>query len=155
MCKGYRVFHKAFLYYKTINYTEDIPQNSFQTDLEQAVKFINKVHKLVCMKKNRNFTYYLMMNKFFKKHRVVIGLSALSLTSLVLVRKPAIIAFSNYLALNPPERRKEEITKTKYWKVIEVAADEDYRDTLLINTRVANYLHQKHNLNFGVLIYSF
>jgi hypothetical protein len=35
-----------------------------------------------------------------RKHRVVIGLSSLSLTSLVMVRKAAIIGFSNYLAFN-------------------------------------------------------
>ena len=80
------------------------------------------------------------MNKFMKKHRVVIALSSLSLTSLVLVRKAAIIAFSNYLALNPMERSRKEITKTKYSKVIQVVENEHYRDTLILNTKVANYL---------------
>ena len=43
-----------------------------------------------------------------RKHRVVIGLSSLSLTSLVMVRKAAIIAFSNYLAFNISERAKNK-----------------------------------------------
>ena len=92
------------------------------------------------------------MNKFMKKHRVVIGLSSLSLTSLVLVRKSAIIAFSNYLSLNPYERSKEEITKTKYLKVIQVVDKEDYRDTLIINTKVANYLWENYALSYSVFI---
>jgi len=54
------------------------------------------------------------------KNRVSIGLSSLSLTSLVMVRKAAIIAFSNFLAFNQEERSKEQITKTKYSKVISV-----------------------------------
>jgi len=35
-----------------------------------------------------------------KTHRVVIALSTLSLTNLIMIRKPSIVAFSNYLALN-------------------------------------------------------
>lgn len=93
-------FHKTFLYYKAIQYTEQIPQNSIKLDLHEAVKFINEVHKLAYKRKCWNFTYYKLMNTFMKKHRVVIGLSSLSLSSLVLVRKAAIIAFSNYLAFN-------------------------------------------------------
>lgn len=54
------------------------------------------------------------------RNRVSIGLSSLSLTSLVMVRKAAIIAFSNFLAFNQEERSKEQITKTKYLKVIKV-----------------------------------
>jgi hypothetical protein len=65
------------------------------------------MHKLVLEKNNKDFTYYERMNNFMKKHRVVIGLSSLSLTSLVMVRKAAIIAFSNYLAFNQQERTKE------------------------------------------------
>jgi hypothetical protein len=87
-----------------------------------------------------------------KRNRVVIGLSSLSLTSLALIRKSSIVAFSNYLAFNPEERRKEEITKTKYSKVIEVVENEYYRDSLLINTKVSNYLFEKHQYSFAVLI---
>jgi hypothetical protein len=35
-----------------------------------------------------------------KKHRVIMGLSSLSLSLLAMVRKAAIVAFSNYLAFN-------------------------------------------------------
>jgi hypothetical protein len=35
-----------------------------------------------------------------KAHRVVMGLSSLSLSSLAMVRKAAIISFSNFLAFN-------------------------------------------------------
>lgn len=110
------------------------------------------MHKLVLEKNNKDFTYYERMNNFMKKHRVVIGLSSLSLTSLVMVRKAAIIAFSNYLAFNQQERSKEEITKTKYSKVINVVEYEDYRDSLIINTKVSNYLWEYHQQNFAVLV---
>ena len=87
-------------------------------DFEEAVNFINEIYKKVYQHQNRDFSYYTLMNDFMKHHRVVIGLSSLSLTSLVMVRKAAIIAFSNYLAFNRSERSKEQITKTKYSKVI-------------------------------------
>ena len=116
------------------------------------MNFINDMHKLVLEKNNKDFTYYERMNSFMKKHRVVIGLSSLSLTSLVMVRKAAIIAFSNYLAFNQQERSKEEITKTKYSKVINVVEYEDYRDSLIINTKVSNYLWEYHQQNFAVLV---
>ena len=41
-----------------------------------------------------------MMNEFMKTHRVVLALSTLSLTNLVMIRKPSIVAFSNFLAVN-------------------------------------------------------
>lgn len=152
MCKKYMQFHKTFLYYKDIQYCEQIPQNSIMRDFEGAVHFINSIHKLVHSHQNRDFTYYSLMNGFMKKHRIVIGLSSLSLTSLILVRKEAIIAFSNYLAFNRSERSRDEITKTKYSKVIQVVEDEDYRDTLIINTKVSNYMWENYLLNFAVLI---
>lgn len=112
------------------------------------------MHKLVIERQSRVFTYYELMNQFMKRHRVVIGLSSLSLTSLVLVRKEAIIAFSNYLAFNASERSKEEITKTKYSKVINVVEYEDYHDSLIINTKISNYLLDRHGINFAVLVTS-
>ena len=90
-----------------------------------------------------------MVNRFMTKNRVVMGLSSLSLTSLVLVRKAAIIAFSNYLALNVEERSHEQITKTKYLKVIGVVEQETYRDTLIINTKVSNFLQENHLLKLN------
>jgi len=90
-----------------MRYSEEIPQNSIMKDFEEAVNFINEIHRLVIEKHNRAFAYFQLVNNFMKKHRVVIGLSSLSLTSLVMVRKAAIIAFSNYLAFNEQERVKE------------------------------------------------
>lgn len=152
MAKKYVKFYRTFLYYKEMQYTEQIPQNSIMKDFEEAVNWINEIHKLVLEKHSRNFTYYDLMNNFMKRNRVVIGLSSLSLTSLVLVRKAAIIAFSNYLAFNQRERSKEEITKTKYTKVITVVEYEDYRDSLIINTKVSNYLWESYGQNFAVLV---
>ncbi|CAM6001679.1 unnamed protein product [Sphagnum balticum] len=140
------------LYYKDIQYTELIPQNSIKDDLEKAVNFINEVHRRVYDLKNMDVGYFQIINRFMKRHRVVIGLSSLSLTSLAITRKAAIIAFSNYLALNPLERKKEEITKTKYMQVIKVVEDEDYRDSLLINTKVSNFLQERYNYQFGVFV---
>ena len=51
-------------------------------------------------------------------HRVAIALESLSFADLAVTRKAAILAFSNYLSLNPPARLKEEITKTRYLKMI-------------------------------------
>jgi len=45
-------------------------------------------------------------------------LEALTFTDMAVVRKASIVAFSNYLAFNPASRKKEEITKTKYLKMI-------------------------------------
>lgn len=59
-----------------------------------------------------------MINSFMKHHRVTIALESLSFADLAVTRKAAIVAFSNYLAFNPPSRLKEEITKTKYLKMI-------------------------------------
>lgn len=42
-----------------------------------------------------------------KKHRLSLALSTLSLTNLIMIRKPSIVAFSNYLALNKQARRKD------------------------------------------------
>jgi hypothetical protein len=44
--------------------------------------------------------YFKLINLFMKNHRIVIALSTLSLTNLVMIRKPSIVAFSNFLALN-------------------------------------------------------
>lgn len=55
-----------------------------------------------------------------KTHRVVIALESLSFADLAVTRRASIIAFSNYLAFNPPSRLKEEITKTKYLKMIQL-----------------------------------
>lgn len=120
MCSKYLAFKRTFLTYKNIHYTENFPQNSLTVDFANAINFINSIHKLVYERKSRDFTYFQLVNDFMTKNRVVIGLSSLSLTSLVLVRKAAIIAFSNYLALNVNERSHEQITKTKYSKVITV-----------------------------------
>lgn len=58
MCKKYIAFHKTFLYYKAMQYTEQIPQNSIMKDFEEAVNFINEIHRLVMERNNRSFTYY-------------------------------------------------------------------------------------------------
>lgn len=55
-----------------------------------------------------------------KYHRAAIALESLSFADLAVTRKAAIVAFSNYLAFNPPCRLKEEITKTKYLKMIQL-----------------------------------
>jgi hypothetical protein len=62
------------------------------------------------------------------------------------------VAFSNYLAFNPQERKKEEITKTRYGQVIKVIQDEDYRDCLIINTKVSNFLDEEYQYDFSVYI---
>jgi hypothetical protein len=128
------------IYYKEIKYTDQIPPNSFKTDLEDAVNFINDIHKRVFKRSNFEIEYFKRVNAFMKTHRVVIALSTLSLTNLIMIRKPSIVAFSNYLALNASERKKDEITKTRYSQVIKIVQDEDYRDCLIINTKVSNYL---------------
>jgi hypothetical protein len=55
-----------------------------------------------------------------KQHRVVLALESLSFGELAVTRKASIIAFSNFLAFNPASRMKEEITKTKYLKMIQL-----------------------------------
>ncbi len=72
---------------------------------------------------NFELGYFKWVNTFMKTHRVVIALSTLSLTNLIMIRKPSIVAFSNYLAFNPTERKKEEITKTKYSQVLKIVQD--------------------------------
>ena len=37
ICQKYTFFHKTFLYYKGIHYTENVPQNSATLDLQKAV----------------------------------------------------------------------------------------------------------------------
>lgn len=69
-----------------------------------------------------------------------------------MIRKPSIVAFSNYLAFNPTERKKDEITKTRYSQVIKILQDENYKDCLIINTKVSNYLEDEYKFDFSVFI---
>lgn len=50
--------------------------------------------------------YFQLVNRFIKQHRVVLALESLSFGELAVTRKASIIAFSNYLALNPASRMK-------------------------------------------------
>ena len=68
--------------------------------------------------KKVNIGYFHLINQFMHEHRVVLALEALTFTDMAVVRKASIVAFSNYLAFNPASRKKEEITKTKYLKMI-------------------------------------
>ena len=88
------------MYYKEIKYTDQIPPNSFKNDLEKSVLFINDIYKMVFQTLNFEITYFKLMNEFMKTHRIVLALSTLSLTNLVMIRKPSIVAFSNFLAVN-------------------------------------------------------
>jgi hypothetical protein len=71
---------------------------------------------------------------------------------MAVTKKASIVAFSNYLAFNPSARQKEEITKTKYLKMIQMVEDEDYRDSLVINSKVSTYLQEEYNYEFSVFI---
>ena len=64
----------------------------------------------------------------------------MSFADLAVTRQAAIIAFSNYLAFNPQSRMKEEITKTKYLKMIELMEGEVCHDALVVNSKISNFL---------------
>jgi rubrerythrin len=59
---------------------------------------------------------------------------------MAVTKKASIVAFSNYLAFTSSARQKEEITKTKYLKMIQMIEDEHYRDSLVINSKISNFL---------------
>jgi hypothetical protein len=141
-CRRFVDFRSTFLYYKEIKYTILIPQNSIKSDLEKAVDFINEVYKRVFQIKKVGIGYFQLMNRFMQQHRVALALEALTFTDMAVVRKASIVAFSNYLAFNPASRKKEEITKTKYLKMIHLVEDEDYRDSLVINSKISNFLQE-------------
>jgi hypothetical protein len=151
-CERYIAFRSTFLYYKEIKYTVLIPQNSIKEDIELAVDFINEVYKRTYALKSTDFGYFHLLNRFMRHHRIVLALEALTFTDMAVTKKASIVAFSNYLALNPSARRKEEITKTKYLKMIHMVEDEDYRDSLLANSKLSTYLHYDHNYDFAVFI---
>ena len=46
------------MYYKAINYTVLIPQNSIKDDLQKAVNFINEVYKKVYEVKSVEIGYF-------------------------------------------------------------------------------------------------
>lgn len=87
-----------------------------------------------------------------RHHRIVLALEALTFTDMAVTKKASIVAFSNYLAFNPAARQKEEITKTKYLKMIQMVEDEDYRDSLLINSKLSTYLQEEYNYEFAVFV---
>lgn len=75
-----------------------------------------------------------------RHHRIVLALEALTFTDMAVTKKASIVAFSNYLAFNASARQKDEITKTKYLKMIHMVEDEHYRDSLFINSKISNFL---------------
>lgn len=113
---------------------------------------INEIHRLAIMKKSTRFNYFWLLNNFIIRNRITMALCSLSLTSLVMVRKAATIALSNFLAFNHSERSRDHITKTQYSKVMKVVEKEKYHSNLIINNRVSNYLKTKWNKDFSVLI---
>lgn len=71
---------------------------------------------------------------------------------MAVTKKASIIAFSNYLAFNAAARQKDEITKTKYLKMIHMVEDEHYRDSLFINSKISNFLQDDYQYQFAVFI---
>jgi hypothetical protein len=87
-----------------------------------------------------------------KTHRVPIALESLSFTDMAVTKKGAIVAFSNYLAFNPASRLKEEITKTKYKKMIEMVQDEECHDALVVNSRISSFLMEEYNYEIAAFV---
>ena len=93
-----------------------------------------------------------MVNNFMRTHRVPIALQSLSFADLAVTRMAAILAFSNFLAFNPLSRLKEEITKTKYHKMIDIMEGEDCRDALVVNSKISNFLIEQYAYEFAVFV---
>jgi hypothetical protein len=151
-CKKFVACCDTFLYYKAINYTVVIPHNSVKDDLEKAVSFINDVFKKTYEVKSTEIGYFQLMNRFMKTHRVAIALESLSFADLAVTKMASIVAFSNFLALNPSSRLKEEITKTKYLKMIDQMEGEACHDALVVNSRISNFLIEDYGYEFAAFV---
>lgn len=96
--------------------------------------------------------YLGVLNRFMVQHRVGIALESLSFTDLAVTRKAAVVALSNFLAVNPWARRQEEISKTKCLVMARMVDDEHYRSSLLINAQFSNFLQEAYHFPLAIFV---
>lgn len=65
---------------------------------------MNSIYVRAYRLENCSIGYFTILKQFNAVHRVVLGLCSLALTSLVLIRREATVAYSNCLAYNQIDR---------------------------------------------------
>lgn len=99
-CRSYSECKQAFLYYKSMQYSREIAQNSFRVDITKALRFVNYVHELVLKGETFDVEYFNLMNDFLLRHQAVIALTNLSIAGVQILRSAAVRALANHMAFN-------------------------------------------------------
>lgn len=134
-CRGYSDCKKAILYYKSLQYSKEIAQNSFRIDITRALRFINDCHELVLKEQKFDVEYFNLLNEFLLSNQAVMALTNLSIAGVQILRSVAVKALTNHMAFNSKLSRTF-VSKAELNKSIQETEQPRVRLSLIVNTKL-------------------